>query len=57
MRKLTSMSSRFTRSFNYTMPEYRNSNPKARKSTISVVAPASHNRTPESKHGRAEERS
>lgn len=57
MRKLTSTSSRFTRSFNYTMPEYRNSNPKARKSTISVVAPASHNRTPESKHGRAEERS
>lgn len=57
MRKLTSKSSRFARSFNYTMPEYRNSNPKARKSTLSVVAPASHNRAPGAKHGRAEERS
>jgi hypothetical protein len=57
MRKLTSKSSRFARSFNYTMPEYRNLSPKARKSTISVVAPASHNRAPGAKHGRAEERS
>lgn len=57
MRKLSSTSSRFTRSFNYTMPEYRASNPKARKTQISVVAPASHNRPPESKGGRSEERS
>jgi len=57
MRRLNSMSSRFNRSFNYTMPEYRTSNPKARKTQITVVAPASHNRAPESKGGRAEERS
>jgi len=57
MRMLSSKSSRFTRSFNYTIPEYRSSSPKARKTTLSVVVPASLNRAPESKQGRAEERS
>ena len=57
MRKHSSTSSRFNRSFNYTMPENRSANPKARKTQINVVVPASHNRGPGSTGGRAEERS
>lgn len=39
MRMLTSRSSRFTRSLNYTMPEYRSAAPRGVKTRISVVAP------------------
>jgi hypothetical protein len=44
MRMLTSRSSRFTRSFNYTMPEYRPAAPRGIKTRISVVAPMGHER-------------
>jgi hypothetical protein len=56
MRKFSFKSSRFSRSHNYTMPEYRPSSPQARKTAISVVVPATHNRPPEAKNGRTEER-
>ena len=39
MRMLNSVSSRFSRSFNYTMPEYRHSKPKGVKTRIALTAP------------------
>jgi hypothetical protein len=39
MRILTSRSARFTRSLNYTLPEYRPSAPRGMKTQITVVAP------------------
>ncbi len=56
MAMLSSKSSRFTRSFNYTMPEYRNPRPQAHKSRISVVVPATHERAPQSKANRTDSR-
>ncbi len=53
---LTSRSHRFARSFNYTMPEYRNAAPSRHKTRIEVVVPATHNRAPEAKGGRKDER-
>jgi len=40
MRMLNSMSSRFSRSFNYTMPEYRPSQPKGAKTRLSLALPS-----------------
>lgn len=53
MRMLTSRSSRFTRSFNYTMPEYRPASPKGMKTRISVVAPMGHERASENRGKRS----
>lgn len=39
MRMIHSMSARFARSRNYTMPEYRSSRPRPRKRGISLAAP------------------
>ena len=57
MRMLTSRSSRFTRSFNYTMPEYRPAAPRGVKSRISVVAPMGNERASENRGTRSARRS
>lgn len=56
MAMLTSKSHRFSRSFNYTMPEYRPSSPPGRKQRISVVVPATHERLPGNRNQRSEVR-
>jgi hypothetical protein len=56
MAMLSSKSSRFVRSFNYTMPEYRSPRPQSAKSRISVVVPATHERAPSSKAVRTDAR-
>jgi hypothetical protein len=53
MRMLTSRSSRFTRSLNYTMPEYRPAAPRGVKTRISVVAPLGAERTSENRGSRS----
>ncbi len=53
---LTSKSHRFSRASNYTMPEYRPSSPQMRKSRISVVIPATHERMPSHRNQRSEVR-
>jgi len=45
---LNSRSSRFTRSLNYTMPEYRPSAPRGMKTQITVVAPLGRENSAES---------
>jgi hypothetical protein len=56
MRMLTSRSSRFTRSFNYTMPEYRPAAPRGVKTRISVVAPMGNERASENRGTRSARR-
>ncbi len=53
---LTSKSNRFARTLNYTMPEYRAASPSRHKTRIEMVVPATHNRAPEKKGGRQEDR-
>ncbi len=54
MAMLSSRSRRFTQSFNYNLPEYRQSAPRGQKTGISVVVPATHERTPEQRGNRSE---
>lgn len=56
MAMLISRSHRFSRSSNYTMPEYRPSAPQMRKSRISVVIPATHERMPSHRNQSSEVR-
>ena len=44
---LSYRSNRFSRSYNYNLPEYRNPAPRGHKSRISVVVPATHERAPQ----------
>jgi hypothetical protein len=52
MAMLSSRSHRFTRSHNYNLPEYRNPAPRGQKSRISLVVPATHERTPSQRASR-----
>lgn len=56
MAMLSSKSHRFTRSFNYTMPEYRPSAPRGQKDRISLVVPATHERRPSERPTRSDNR-
>lgn len=56
MAMLTSKSRRFARTFNYTMPEYRDASPRAHKSRITLAVPATHERVPSQRNQRSEVR-
>lgn len=49
---LSYRSNRFSRSYNYNLPEYRNPAPRGHKSRISVVVPATHERAPQEQGNR-----
>lgn len=53
MRMLSSKSTRFNRSFNYTMPEYRPQGPQSTKTRISVVSPVGHDRVVKGRNGQS----
>jgi hypothetical protein len=54
MAMLSSKSHRFNRTSNYTLPEYRPSSPRGQKDRISVVVPATHERSPDQRASRSE---
>ncbi len=54
MAMLSNRSRRFTRSFNYNLPEYRQAAPRGQKTGISVVVPATHERTPDQRNNPSE---
>lgn len=57
MAMLTSKSRRFSRSFNYTMPEYRDSSPRGKKVRMNLAVPATHERRPGDRNQTGETRS
>jgi hypothetical protein len=52
MRLLNPRSSRFTRSLNYMIPEYRTNSPRGAKTRIDIVAPSGRPRKSDSRNGR-----
>lgn len=54
MAMISTRSRRFARSFNYNLPEYRQATRRGQKTGISVVVPATHERTPEQRGNRSE---
>ncbi len=54
---LMARNSRFSRTITPMMPEYRFTSPRGRKTRVSVVVPATHNRRPDQKGKGSDDRS